>query len=94
MHLFVYHFAASAAHPNTVYASTYGQIYRSDDAGEHWENVISPGGVDSSLAQEISVLLIDPADETTPDVGGFDYAYPDYSPLAPFFRRSPDTGET
>jgi hypothetical protein len=94
VHIFVNHFAASDAHPSTLYASTYGGIYRSDDAGEHWEELSSPRAEDSHLSQEISVLLIDPADKTTPEVGGFDYAYPDYSPLAPFFRKSADAGET
>ena len=93
-HIFVYHFAASSAHPNTVYASTYGAIYRSDDAGEHWDTVNNARAEDSRLAQEISVLLIDPADNTTPEVGGYDYAYPSYEPLAPFFRKSLDAGET
>jgi photosystem II stability/assembly factor-like uncharacterized protein len=92
--VFVDQFAAIAAHPSTIYATTGYVIFRSDDGGETWGQAFQPTAEDARRAQVIAALIIDPADETTLDVGGYDYVYPDYSPLAPFFRKSADAGET
>ena len=91
---FIDHFAASAAHPSTIYASNSFVIWRSDDGGETWELKPPPTSENVQLSQRIAALIIDPADETTLEVAGYDYAYPDYNPLAPFFRKSPDGGAT
>ena len=66
-------------------------LYRSDDAGDTWQAVNRPAA-GSLYSQAIAALIIDPADGTTADVGGYDYNYPFYSPLAPFFRKSKDAG--
>ncbi len=86
-------FASSPRSPSVLYASARYAILRSDDAGDTWQDVNRPF-VGGGLSQVVEALVIDPSDGTTVDAGGYDYAYPNYDPLAPFFRKTTDTGAT
>ncbi len=84
-------FVSSPANPSVLYASTGYQTFRSDDGGDTWQGFNDPN-IGKSLSQAVAALIIDPSDGTTVDEGGYDYVY--YSPLAPFFRKTADTGAT
>ena len=84
--------AASATSSSTVLAGSgnNGGVYRSGDGGKHWSELTHLSGIYTGIA----ALLLDPKNDATVYAATDDYDYPSYAPLAPFFRKSTDGGET
>jgi molybdopterin converting factor small subunit/photosystem II stability/assembly factor-like uncharacterized protein len=78
--------------PTTIYMQFHGGVYRSDDAGESWEDIGSGGGLPSDFGFP---MAIDPADPdrafVIPLLGDFDRVTPD-GKMRVFETR--DRGET
>jgi len=64
--------------PTTLYMQFHGGVYRSDDAGESWEDIASGGGLPSDFGFP---MVVDPADPNRafviPLTGDFDRVTPD-----------------
>ena len=67
-----------------------GLVYKSSDGGSSWGQ---PSHVSSPYA-DIAALLFDPKNDATVYAATDEYDYPSYAPLAPFFKKSTDGGET
>lgn len=85
--------AASATSPSTVLAGSGndGSVYKSGDGGRQWNRTTRPSFRTSTT---IAALLLDPKNDATVYAATDDYDYPSYAPLAPFFRKTTDGGET
>ena len=79
-------FRIAPSDPDRAYAATsYGQVYVSDDMGVTWDKVLDTSGPDSHYFYG-SALLVDPDDEDTVYLGGSGYD-------GPAIYRSTDGGQ-